>query len=181
MILNLPPGLRLTEIRPSDQEALVEHLSQDEIYRCTLRVPRPYTADDAERWLAMVAKATREHGQPGSWGIRNDAEQLVGSVGMERGAGPQSHRAEIGYWLARSYWGQGVMTAAVQAVCRIGFAEQVLQKITAHVFSFNGASAKVLQKCGFTEEGYFRRHYVKDGELIDARAFGLLREDGMLD
>ena len=39
----------------------------------------------------------------------------------------------------------------------------------------NEASARVLVKNGFEQEGYFRRHFLKEGELIDTRAFGRLR------
>jgi len=48
-------------------------------------------------------------------------------------------------------------------------------KITAHVFSHNAASARVLEKCGFQEEGFLRKRFLKDGQFIDARLFALLR------
>jgi ribosomal-protein-alanine N-acetyltransferase len=67
------------------------------------------------------------------------------------------------------------MTAVVQRVCRHAFEEFGLVKITAHVFSHNTASARVLEKCGFQQEGFLRKHFLKDGQFIDARLFGLLR------
>jgi RimJ/RimL family protein N-acetyltransferase len=60
-------------------------------------------------------------------------------------------------------------------VCRHAFEEFGLVKITAHVFSHNPASARVLEKCGFQEEGFLRKHFRKDGQFIDARLFALLR------
>jgi RimJ/RimL family protein N-acetyltransferase len=33
----------------------------------------------------------------------------------------------------------------------------------------------VLEKCGFEQEGLLRSHYLKEGRLIDARAYGLVR------
>jgi ribosomal-protein-alanine N-acetyltransferase len=39
----------------------------------------------------------------------------------------------------------------------------------------NPASARVLEKCGFVQEGLLRKHFPKDGNLIDARLFALLR------
>ncbi len=41
------------------------------------------------------------------------------------------------------------MTEAVQLVCDYGFKEFGLIKITAHIFSFNTGSARVLEKAGF--------------------------------
>ena len=44
-----------------------------------------------------------------------------------------------------------------------------------HGFSHNPASARVLEKCGFQQEGFLRKHFLKDGRFIDARLFALLR------
>jgi RimJ/RimL family protein N-acetyltransferase len=63
----------------------------------------------------------------------------------------------------------------VQRVCRHAFEEFGLVKVTAHVFSHNPASARVLEKCGFQEEGYLRKHFLKDGRFIVVRLFALLR------
>ena len=52
-----------------------------------------------------------------------------------------------------------------------------LPKISAHVSPHNPASARVLAKCGFREEGFLRKHFLKDGQFLDARLFGLLREE----
>ena len=67
------------------------------------------------------------------------------------------------------------MTAVVQRVCQYAFGEFGLAKITAHVFPHNPASARVLEKCGFQEEGFLRQHFRKDGQFIDARLFALLK------
>jgi len=175
MFIPLGNGLQLTEFLRSDPAVLVEYLDDKEIYDLTLRIPHPYTAADADRWLTMVEKATKQNGQPVNWAIRNEAGRSIGGVGLDGLVIGQTHRAEIGYWLARPFWGWGIMTAAVQAVCRHAFENLGLAKIVSHTFSFNHASARVLEKCGFESEGYLRRHYLKDGKLIDAKAYGLLR------
>ena len=66
------------------------------------------------------------------------------------------------------------MTAVVRKTCEFAFAEWNLLKITAHVFAFNPASARVLEKCGFEQEGYLKKHHRKDGQLIDARLYALI-------
>ena len=98
----------------------------------------------------------------------------------------QSHRGEIGYWLAKPFWGRGIMTGVVRRVCRHAFEEFGLVKVSAHVFTNNPASARVLEKCGFVEEGLLRKHFLKDGRFLDAWVFALLRpvgerrQDGLL-
>jgi len=172
MAFDIGNGIRLTEFRQSDRDALVEHLSNKEVYKRTLRIPFPYTADDADNWLATVSEKAD---QPSRWAIRNQIDLLIGGVGFDDLILGQSHRAEIGYWLAQPYWGRGIMPAAVRAVCRHAFETLGLVKITGHVFSFNDASARVLEKCGFQLEGYLRKHFVKDGQFLDAKAYGLVR------
>jgi RimJ/RimL family protein N-acetyltransferase len=175
MQTDISQGLQLTEFRRSDRDVLVEYLDDKEIYDLTLRIPSPYTAADADRWLTMVEAATKQNGQPVNWAIRDEEGRSIGGVGFDGLVIGKSHRAEIGYWLARPFWGRGIMTAVVQAVCRHAFENLGLAKIVAHTFSFNVASARVLEKCGFESEGYVRRHYLKDGKFIDAKAYGLLR------
>jgi len=167
--------IHLSEIRPSDKRAYVEHLNDKDIYDRTLRIPFPYTDTHADEWLALVEKSSKQHGQPVNWAIRNEADSMIGGIGFDSLALGKSHRAEIGYWLAKPYWGRGIMTAVVQRVCQHAFEGFGLAKITAHVFSHNPASARVLQKCGFREEGFLRKHFFKDGRFLDARLFALLR------
>jgi RimJ/RimL family protein N-acetyltransferase len=167
--------VRLTEFRPSDKPALIEHLREKEIYDHTLRIPFPYTDADADDWLARAAEITEQQGRTVQWAIRSGDDALIGGCGFDGFQAGKSHRAEIGYWLAKPYWGRGIMTAVVARVCRHAFEEFGLVKITAQVFAHNPASARVLVKCGFQEEGYLRKHFQKDEKFLDARLFALLR------
>lgn len=175
MTIQVNECIRLTDFQPDDIPALVEYPSDPDIYAQTLRIPSPYTLADAERWFAILKEITASAGQVVNWAIRDANDKLIGGIGLE-GVTPDSHhRAEIGYWLARPFWGRGIMTAVVQALSRHAFEQIGLSKITAYVFAFNEASARVLIKCGFQQEGYLRQHHLKAGRSIDARLFGLLR------
>jgi ribosomal-protein-alanine N-acetyltransferase len=168
--------IRLSEFCSSDKQALVEYLNDKEIYDRTLRIPFPYTENDADAWLALVANITQQQGQPVHFAIRNTGDDsLIGGCGFDDFQVGKSHRAEIGYWLAKPFWGRGIMTAVVRRLCQHAFDEFGLVKITAHVFAMNPASARVLEKCGFVQEGLLRKHFVKDGKLIDAKLFALLK------
>ena len=168
--------IHLSEIQPSDQATCVEHLKEKEIYDRTLRIPYPYTEGDFQEWLKIVENTTQQQGRPVHWVIRNKEDYLIGGCGFDGLQVGKSHRAEIGYWLAKPYWGRGIMTAVVRRLCVFAFAEFGLVKIMAHVFAGNAASAKVLEKCGFRQEGYLRKHHCKEGNYLDARLFALLKE-----
>ena len=167
--------IHLSEIRPSDKPALIEHLNDRDIYDRTFRIPFPYTEADAEAFLARVAKATEQHGQPAHFAIRTGDDTLIGGCGLNDLEIGKSHRAEIGYWLAKPFWGRGIMTAVIKRVCQHAFEEFGLVKTIAHVVTHNPASARVLEKCGFVQEGLLRKHFLKDGQFIDVRLFALLK------
>ena len=69
------------------------------------------------------------------WAIRTADDALIGGCGFDGFQVGKSHRAEVGYWLAKPFWGRGIMTAVVQRVCQHAFEEFGLVKITAHVFT----------------------------------------------
>jgi RimJ/RimL family protein N-acetyltransferase len=172
LLLKINDEICFTDFRRLDVAALVEGLNDREIYERTIRIPHPYTPTDAEKWLALI-EADRRAMWPIAGAIRDRNERLIGSVGLERKFWPDRPVGELGYWLAKPFWGRGIMTAVVRAVCRHIFDTLDVQKITAHVFSFNDASARVLEKCGFQFEGYLKDHVRKDGRSIDANLFSL--------
>lgn len=166
----------LGEIGPQDKAAFLEHLADPAIHQYTLRLPYPYREKDADAWIAHVGQIAAEQGQPIHWAIRQQDGKLIGVIGMDSLEVGKSHRAEIGYWLARPHWGRGIMTAVVEAACRFAMLQFGLEKITAHVIEGNVASMRVLEKCGFQLEGRLRRHFLKHGQLRDARLYALFRE-----
>jgi ribosomal-protein-alanine N-acetyltransferase len=165
--------IHLSPLRPIDKSALVEWLNEKEIFDGTLRIPFPYTEQDAEKGLGMAREAAARYGHPVRFAIREPSERLIGMFGFEGLA--YGHRAEIGYWLAKPYWGQGIMTDVVRAMCDFAFAEWDLVRIEAHTFAFNVASARVLEKNGFQFEGLLRKHRCKNGRFLDSRLYALTR------
>jgi [ribosomal protein S5]-alanine N-acetyltransferase len=166
--------VHLSKFRSSDKPALVQNLNDRDIYERTLRIPFPYTDASADEWLSHYVKATDQHGQPAHFAIRTGDDALIGGCGLNDFEIGKSHRAEVGYWLAKPFWGRGIMTAVIQRLCQHAFEEFGLVKIIAHVAMHNPASARVLEKCGFVQEGLLRKHFLKDGQFIDVKLFGLL-------
>jgi Acetyltransferases, including N-acetylases of ribosomal proteins len=170
-------GFHLSSVQPNDKFALLEHFKAKEIYLSTLNIPYPYSEADADQWLNRRIENTQRHGKEVTFAIRKDDEEMIGAVGADSFEVGASHRAEIGYWLARPYWGQGIMTDAVRAYVQYAFDELKLLRLTAHVFESNVGSARVLEKNGFKLEGRLRKHFRKEEKLYDAYFFGLLKED----
>src|SRR5262249_12358433 len=94
----------LSPFRPSDKPALIQHLNDRDIYDRTLLIPFPYPDASADECLALVAKITQQQGRPVQWAIRTAADDLIGGCGFDGFQVGKSHRAEIGYWLAKPFW-----------------------------------------------------------------------------
>jgi [ribosomal protein S5]-alanine N-acetyltransferase len=169
-------GIYLSAMRPADKPALLEHLHSKDIYRTTLNIPHPYREADADWWIRKRTEHTERVGKEVSFALRDVAGKLIGAVGADN-VEPGVEKAEIGYWLARPYWGQGIMTDGVRAYVGYAFGELKMFRLTAHVFESNTASARVLEKNGFKLEGHLRKHFQKDGEWLDSLFYGLLKED----
>jgi RimJ/RimL family protein N-acetyltransferase/ubiquinone/menaquinone biosynthesis C-methylase UbiE len=71
-------------------------------------------------------------------------EALVGYVCCFRRDG----QANVGYWVSREHWGKGLASRALELL----LLEVATRPLYAHVATSNGASLRVLQKCGFVVE-----------------------------
>ena len=120
---------------------------------------RHYTDPELLRtFLAGVARTwSEEEGRHYAWLLsRRDAPGVIGSIGVNFDA----HRAMLGYVLARSCWGQGLMVEAVRYVSAWALAQPALYRVWAFCDVENTASARVLEKAGFAPEGRLRRWHV---------------------
>ena len=61
--------------------------------------------------------------------------------------------AELGYWIAKPYWNQGLCTEALQAMIDHCFNVKHFQTLWADFFVDNPASGRVMEKCGFHDTG----------------------------
>ncbi len=156
----------------SDADALVRHANNRKIWlNLRDRFPHPYTEADAHAWCALRATDT---GSPHNFAIEF-AGEAIGAIGLEFFADVHRKTAEIGYWLGESMWGRGLGTIAAKAVSEYAFATFDLHRHQAMVFGWNPASARVLEKAGYTLEARLRNHIFKDNRLCDALIYARLR------
>ena len=156
----------------SDVAALVKYANNRNVSR-NLRdaFPYPYTFDDAEAWIRLATSQ-----QPETNFAIADAEEAIGGIGFRLGEDVFRRTAEIGFWLGESHWGRGIATRAVRALTNYAFAEHDLSRIEAHVYEWNPASARVLEKAGYVLEGRLRKSVTKNGITMDRFLYALVRD-----
>ncbi len=119
----------------------------------------------------------RENGTGLWWGIYgcND-DNFRGACGfnnLER----QHHKAEIGLWLLKEYWGNGILKEVMPVLFNAGFNTMGLNRIEGYVVSDNHKCKRALEKINFTYEGTMRECEVKNGELISVDIYSILKKD----
>lgn len=62
-------------------------------------------------------------------------------------------QCEVGYWIARPYWGRGICTEALRLIVRYCFEEKGFSVLWGDYFPENPASGRVMEKCGFSDTG----------------------------
>ena len=157
--------------RTTDKSALLRLANNRNVWRnLTHRFPHPYTEADADWWLSNVANSPNTT----NWCIDVGGE-AVGGIGLQMGEGVYAKSSLFGYWLGEPFWGRGIMTAAVQTTSEYELDQFDLLRLEAPVFEWNPSSMRVLEKCGFVREATLRKSVFKDGLIIDAMLYVLLR------
>jgi len=155
-----------------DRDDIVRHANNRKVWiNLRDRFPYPYTVSDARSWLEIVIG----HKPETNFAI-DVAGEAVGGIGFTLQPDVGHRSAEIGYWLGEEFWGRGITTDALIAVTDHAFANYDLCRLFAHVFEWNGASARVLEKAGYAFEGRLRKSVTKDGQTIDQLMYAAVRE-----
>lgn len=152
-----------------DAPALTKAIADKAIVTKLARAPWPYHLHHAEEFLGRV----RDPRYPDCliFARTLGAPRLIGGMGLER---IEDGTAELGYWIARPYWGLGFATEAGRAVVSTARESLRLPKIVAGHAIDNPASGRVLNKLGFRPTGrVVPRRSAARGESVPCLMFEL--------
>ena len=161
----------IRSLRMSDAPSVVKHGNNFNVWiNLTDRFPHPYTLIHAYAWLKQHVGIAPET----SFAIEVEGA-YAGEIGFLPLQGEHRLCAEIGYWLGEEYWGLGIATEAVRAMTEYLFVKHNLVRLHAHVFEWNSASIRVLEKCGYIREAVLRRSVIKNERIIDEMLYAFVR------
>jgi RimJ/RimL family protein N-acetyltransferase len=167
--------VRLRPVQDGDLEDLVDAADDEAIARWT-DLPHPYSREHGARFIALAEEEARV-GKSFHLAIATiEADRLVGMAALSD-VDLESHNAEIGIWLGREMWGEGVAFEAFDLLLEIAFDRLDLTKLYGVVLEGNKASIDLFKRYGFHEEGRLRWHTRRRGDWMDKIFFGLLREE----
>jgi RimJ/RimL family protein N-acetyltransferase len=130
-----------------DAAPLAAAIGDEAILTKLARAPSPYRLADAQDYLGR--ERTESDADFLIVARTQGAPRLVGGIGLA----PDGEDLELGYWIARPYWGLGFATEAAQAVIDIARHSLRRTRLVASHFIDNPASGRVLAKLGFRPTG----------------------------
>lgn len=169
--------LRLTPLRAEHGSQIVALLQDAQVTRGLARVPHPYTQEDFDGFLNQISQTDLPQLRLAITDWRDGA--VIGVVGLrginslqDEGISPP----ELGYWLGRAYWGQGLMKEATAALLDHVFALSPYDVIHSGCFTDNDRSFSVLSHLGFVETGRSSVPCLARGGDVDHRDMELTRD-----
>jgi UDP-4-amino-4,6-dideoxy-N-acetyl-beta-L-altrosamine N-acetyltransferase len=109
------------------------------------------------------------------WIIMCDGEDV--GLAWLFGIDLRNSRCYWGFYVGSPVRGKGAGSFAEYSVLHYVFDELKLNKLCGEILSFNQAVLDMHKGFGFVQEGYFRKHISKGGELRDIFCIGMLREE----
>jgi ribosomal-protein-alanine N-acetyltransferase len=176
-----PPTLETARLvlRPfedADAEPLFPLAANPAVTRFTLW-DHHQTIADTRGFVGPYARSRYAEGVPEPLAVCLTADPRrwpVGTVGVFWASRP-NRVMELGYWLGEPFWGAGYAAEACRAVVAYAFAAHAPERVQARVIVGNDASARVLEKVGFREEGTLRGSLYRRGRQEDVRVFAARR------
>jgi RimJ/RimL family protein N-acetyltransferase len=129
--------------------------------------PFPYSIADAHYWIDMCSSVNNNAFQRAVF----FNGQFAGGIGVVRQEDIYRNNAEIGYWLGEPFWGQNIMTAALQEMTGWIFEHTSVTRLFAGVFETNLASMRVLEKAGYELEAIHRKAIIKNERVLNEHLF----------
>ena len=155
--------LSLRRMRESDFEAFHTMVSDYDVVKMTMSWPWP--PEPAFTRMRMQTEEVKS----GSALAIDAGGQFAGQIALVRG--------EIGYMLARPFWGRGIATWAAREMLVRGFANPEVNTIKAGTWEDNPASMAILRKCGFQKTGEAMVFCKPRGKEVNGPDFALSRAD----
>lgn len=143
--------LILRQWREDDAEALYKYASDPEVGPRAGWPPHQSVEESREIINGIFSGE-------GMWAVElKETGEPIGCVGYLLSSASNlsiaDDEAEVGYWIAKPYWNQGICTEAMKAVVDYCFEVKGFTRLWGDYFSENLASGRVMEKCGFSDTG----------------------------
>lgn len=162
--------LVLRALEPGDAGAMFAIFGDPETMRYWSHLPHRTPAETEAKLAGLIA----DTGDHRTWAITRDGGAFLGWVAL---FGPDALQIKLGYVLLPAARGQGLAEEAAQAALAYAFQDCGKHRVAAELDPRNAASARLLEKLGFTDEGVKRQDFLLGDEICDTQTYGLLASE----
>ncbi len=163
--------INLRSVERSDLPTFLKWINDPEVTRYLLINP-PFSMEMEEAWY-------RRHLEEGTmvYCIETKEGRLIGNIGLLN-LDWKDRRVDLGIVIGeKDCWSQGYGSDAIETLLRFLFEELNLNRVFLFADAENTRAIRCYQKCGFRQEGVFRKARFKDGCYRDDVAMSILKED----
>jgi RimJ/RimL family protein N-acetyltransferase len=164
--------VRLRAPRPEDAAAVAEVLADPRVVANLAQwSQRPYSVDKARAWISTESQGELH------WAVDCIADgAFIGVTGFHA-IDHHNRHCSWGIWIGPPQrWGHGYGTEACMLAVEYAFMYLAMEKVCLFVYAGNDRGRRSYEKAGFASEGILRRHYWRDGELIDVEMMAVFRD-----
>jgi len=170
------PQVQLRPLTLADARDIYENVRDKTIVRYTMQIPHPYHLSDAQSFIKKSIKAQKAKSGY-IYGIElKETKKIIGVISLSN-IDKKNLKCELGYWLGKKYWNQGVMTKAVKMILEIAFNRLKMHRVYATTFADNNGSVRVLENNKFFLEGILYEAVLRYGKWYNLFLYGLLKDD----
>jgi ribosomal-protein-serine acetyltransferase len=133
-----------------------------------------YSVESAKEWIQRTLGEFAQDGRFNAVILIKD--KPAGSIGFHN-LDTANGSAELGYWIAREYEGQGIVTRCCRVLIDYLFEVRGLNRIQINCNVENTRSRKVPERLGFTLEGIHRQVEYVNGRFGDWAVYAMLKDE----
>lgn len=165
----------LRELRISDAPDYLEYMNHKKMLKFLTQDNRPNNLEESmsemKYWGGLFRNRSSVY-----WAIAlKENDRLIGTAGFNSMSFLHS-RADISYDLSPNFWGCGLMLKSIKQILKFADNELGIMRVQATVITDNERSIKLLERCGFDNEGLLREYEFVDGERKDYYMYGRIVE-----
>jgi ribosomal-protein-alanine N-acetyltransferase len=168
--------LLLRPLRMTDRWAIHEYISDPKV--CEPMGWRPHKRlEETDSFI----KSNLGRSVPGVWALEaKRVGRVIGTCGFNE-IREATETGDIGYALARQFWGEGFSSEALARILQFSFEDLGLRRVEARCRPENAASLRVLAKNGFRRQGYLNKGLHHEGRFYDLHLLAINRNQWRLD
>ena len=164
--------LVLRPLALSDAPAFSKYAGDYDIAKMTGSIPHPFPLITAEAKL-MIMLGQKRSGKAHPYTITTDGDAMIGIADIFKRS--NDHDWELGYWVARPFWGKGYIPEAMTALMHEAEQTMGVSTFVAGVWHDNPGSIRVLEKLGFRSLGPDGTHFAM-ARLENTLSLGFIRQ-----